>query len=347
MPTFDVTPIKFLYKQQSMQFYILVNIHIDKELMLNPLKMVLLSMQHNEIKIYFTCLIFLSDKKAFGQVNYDQIQEYLHSYYPKPIHHHNQSILIHDLGHNKFQYNRLCLLFPGAIKHLDSISFGFLCRSLLPCPSLPKSPSPQEKTSPVSVKAKLCPSEPIEPLPFFIYFKKADHPSALCVSRGSFVTAVNQQNKQQVQVDPPSSINHLHHQIRFSSSLNFTHGNGTRRKCYSKWNQIIMPCYMRNWNYAKCDIKFLLVPVVCELSGSESNTSIGTRIAVKFRNIVLRFIEGNNTPSIRAVKGLIDSVVSELGEWTLGGIVLRHKQRVVWREFCRTSSSYQSSRSQI
>lgn len=43
-----------------------------------------------------------------------------------------------------------------------SICLGLLCLSLLPCPSFPKSPSPQLNTSPVSVRAKECPSDPQE-----------------------------------------------------------------------------------------------------------------------------------------------------------------------------------------
>lgn len=43
-----------------------------------------------------------------------------------------------------------------------SICFGLRCLSVFPCPSFPKSPSPHENTSPVSVTAKLCPSDPQE-----------------------------------------------------------------------------------------------------------------------------------------------------------------------------------------
>lgn len=41
-----------------------------------------------------------------------------------------------------------------------SICLGLLCRSLLPWPSFPKSPSPQLNTSPVSVRAMEWPSDP-------------------------------------------------------------------------------------------------------------------------------------------------------------------------------------------
>lgn len=41
-----------------------------------------------------------------------------------------------------------------------SICLGLLCLSLLPWPSFPKSPSPQLNTSPVSVRAIECPSDP-------------------------------------------------------------------------------------------------------------------------------------------------------------------------------------------
>jgi len=66
-------------------------------------------------------------------------------------------------------------------------------------------------------------------------------------------------------------------------------------------------------------LKFLLGLTICELSGSESTISVGTRSSVTLYP-ELRFTEGKNTPSIRAVKGMVNSVVSKFGECSRGGV---------------------------